>query len=428
MQLVKTHINILLPLTIIFAMGMRLMPELTFFYYPTPILLGLFILAGYKKILENKPLKILTIMLILFGAWAMITALWSDHPLFSLLRGGYFLLLALGAACGITLWSDTKAFRENPFGFLLPANLLILGTSLISLIFDWPADAWTGGNEHGFMGIFGLQLSLGMALLTTFLAPFYLFLKSIESIKTKSKKEITHLLFYILILVSNILILLLSHSRAALLSLAVGIFLSFFFFFNIRQKIYFAGGIVLIVVIIFTVPSLSTKFEKYTLKGTGHTTANRDILWGPSYEAAKIGGLFGIGYGTSTTEIETQFQIVDDAGRLRREKGNGILALIEEVGLIGLILFFAPIIYAFIMFFKKWQSKSLVLIVNCSLLIALILHSQFEAWFVGVGGFSLLIFLTIISLNPFIMSSIRTRESHSDRTNQTNGSRLKEIH
>jgi len=408
MHLIKKHINILLPLLIISAISRRFIPELRFLYYLTPVLLVLFIVVGYDKIFQKKRHKTLTIMLLAFGLWAMITALWSDHPLYSLGRAGYFVLLVFGSVSAITFWSNTKEFKNNPFSFLLFANIFLIVVSLLSLFFDWPEDAWTGGNKHGFMGIFQVQLSLGSAMLVTLLAPLYNLLKlkwqnvnvNIEEKKNYNFKQIT---INVLLLALSILVMILSHSRAALLSLFILGGMTLFILFNNKQKLYFVGFLILIPLIITSNSFLKTNIEKYLLKGSEHITANRDILWSPTWEAAKFGGIAGIGYGISDSEIITQYQITDHNGILRREKGSSFLALIEEVGIIGLILFLIPSVFVFKNYLLS-KNKILALTINISMLVALVVHAQFESWMVGLSEFNLLIFLMFLFLTNILIS------------------------
>lgn len=402
MHLIKKNINILLPLLVISAISRKFVPEFQFLYYLTPVLLILFFAAGYDKIFENKAQKTLTIMLLAFGFWAMVTAIWSDYPQYSLGRAGYFVLLVLGSACGIALWTETKEFKKNPFGFLLPANIFILVLNIISLIIEWPKDAWTGGNQHGFMGVFNVQLAFGRAMLVVFPAPFYEIVKSFLQKKNKDipkpHKRLNYVVLFSLILVLDILFMLLSYSRAALLALAILILLSLTVLLTLKQKLYLYGSIIIITFLAFNIGFIAEKLEKFALKGTGHITANREILWGPSVEAIKVGGLSGIGYGTSVKGIETQYKIVDSDGILRREKGNSFMALVEEVGVIGLLLFILPLFYVFRNIFTSGISKNVALVLNGSLLIGLVLHAQFEDWMVGVSGFSILIFLMFLFL------------------------------
>ncbi|MCZ7612765.1 MAG: hypothetical protein M5T52_04270 [Ignavibacteriaceae bacterium] len=69
-------------------------------------------------------------------------------------------------------------------------------------------------------------------------------------------------------------------------------------------------------------------------------------MWEPSYRAAQNGGLTGLGYGMSDPNIKPG-SLGDhyEGERFVREKGNSVLALVEETGVVGLVLFLLPIIY-----------------------------------------------------------------------------------
>jgi len=73
---------------------------------------------------------------------------------------------------------------------------------------------------------------------------------------------------------------------------------------------------------------LKTKIEEYIIKDSGHILANREILRGPSWGAAKAGGITGVGYGQSDSNILTHYQIIDSNGILRIEKGSSFLVLV----------------------------------------------------------------------------------------------------
>ena len=150
-------------------------------------------------------------------------------------------------------------------------------------------------------------------------------------------------------------------------------------------------------------------------------------MWEPSYKAALEGGLFGLGYGISHPEIRSgEYSDRFENGRLIREKGNQSLALIEEAGLIGLILFILPIIYLLIKLpdtrylipdkdYKSgirnpaspsslhYDEASITLLPTTysllsAALAAFLLHSQFEAWWVGVGSVQLPLFFIYTGL------------------------------
>nr|MDA3859871.1 hypothetical protein [Melioribacteraceae bacterium] len=137
-------------------------------------------------------------------------------------------------------------------------------------------------------------------------------------------------------------------------------------------------------------------------KGSDSAYSTRDKLFDDSFKAAQNGSFFGLGYGVSDPEIKNPIY-VGGSDKIR-EKGNSFLALIEETGVIGLLLFLFPIFYFFNAIgwreiFKKKKLFSLVILYS-----SLLLHSQFEAWFGGVSSFQLLVyFILIISFNQFLL-------------------------
>ena len=139
----------------------------------------------------------------------------------------------------------------------------------------------------------------------------------------------------------------------------------------------------------------------YLKKGGSDYFARRNILWTPSYNAALNGGIFGLGYGVSDTKVKTLYMKENTFGEIKREKGNSILAIVEETGIIGLTLFLLPIGYLGKEFFNRYRlstnflNSNFEFIIGFSFLIAFILHAQFEAWWVGVSSFYLFIFFII---------------------------------
>ena len=293
-----------------------------------------------------------------------------------------------------------KFFPEKGIGFLIPANIIILILSAVSLIFSIPADRWTGGNGLGFMGFAGHQNTLAAALLFTL--PGLLGCK----IKDKSTKIKVQGIFYFLLLTSNFLLLLLTYSRAAILALALGI-ITYLLITKSKKilAILFSSTVVLFV-LYFTVSPLQSSIDSILNKDGGNIFNRRTILWEPSLEAAKLGGIFGLGYGVSAPNIKTPLKTGShyEDGRYIREKGNSVLAMVEETGLIGLLLFLLPLFWVtrkFIIYNlqftikEKLKNNYTLYIVHCTLF-ALLIHSQFEAWWVGVGSVVLPLFLIFL--------------------------------
>ncbi|MDO8549600.1 MAG: hypothetical protein Q7S39_05545, partial [Ignavibacteria bacterium] len=158
----KFH-NIIIPLSAA-AIISRAFPTFSYFYYLLPLLFLLILFSGYEFVLKDKALRNILILLFLFGLWSAATALWSDYPLVSISRSGYFIFISLGAILGGYLWQQIDSCSLS---FLLPANLIIVSLSLFSLITNIPADSWSGGNGKGFMGFAGHQNTLASAILFT---------------------------------------------------------------------------------------------------------------------------------------------------------------------------------------------------------------------------------------------------------------------
>jgi len=418
-----------LPLFVI-AIISNSIEEINFIYYTVPIFLILFIFVGLKDIkfgeirfgsliknykeisINNTDANILITLLVLMLAvtvWYISSALWSDYPGVSLQRGFYFGLLATGCIFGGYLWM--KDSDKSIFDYLLPANIIIIVLSIFSLISNIPDDSWSGGHGKGFMGFFGHQNLLGSLILFTIPAVFYKLWRPVNSDQTsvyskenkvRSLLTTNFLLFttYYLLLTANFLTLALTYSRASWLSLTAGILIFLILIKNWKILIISFSLLTFFVFLVFTIPSLNKTFSKIILKDFNTVLESRIYLWEPSVKAAKIGGLIGLGYGISEPDI-----LVPGTGshyegeRYVREKGNSTLALIEETGIVGLILFVIPLFYILLKLFTNHYSP---LTIDHSLLTstlaAFLLHSQFEAWMVGVGSVQLPLFLILLGL------------------------------
>jgi O-antigen ligase len=86
---------------------------------------------------------------------------------------------------------------------------------------------------------------------------------------------------------------------------------------------------------------------KYSeFEGESGIFANREREWAESYDAAVDGGWIGLGYGVSTGDSE--FFGGYTAVGYGREKGNSQLAVIEETGVVGLVLLLAVMLAIFL--------------------------------------------------------------------------------
>jgi hypothetical protein len=403
------------------------------------------------------------------GIWFLMTSLWSSHPEISAARALYFILISTGSISAGFLWMRYTDSDKSIFDFLLPANIVVL-LSLFSLITNIPSDSWTGGHGKGFMGFFGHQNLLASVILFTLPSVFHrvvIVTKSriravitIDSRRTSfagmtdadepsfrlrsesdgkndtSYSSIQHpvpsipmIIACCLLLTANLLVLALTYSRSALLSLLSGVIV--FLVLNKKWKIlsYSSASAAVFISIIYFTPSLNQFADKIIKKDFPEFYTSRIWMWEPSFRAALEGGVIGLGYGISDPK-EKVGGMGDhfEGDRFVREKGNSLLALVEETGLIGLFLFIMPIVFLFI---KRGDTRYLIPVeenlsgirnpasgilhqvssiqklatsILFASLAAFIIHSQFEAWWVGVGSVQLPLFFIYLGLAVYQLS------------------------
>lgn len=344
--------------------------------------------------LEKKYLQFL-ILLLLFPVWALITSLWSIRPDISALASvNYIVMVIVFFGLGY-LWKTYKS-NENFLALFLPANLMVLTLAFISIITGIPEDSWSGGHGRGLMSFFGHQNSLAMAVLLTMPGLFSLVIGEQRSVNSKGHIK---MYFFWLLITANCLLITLTYSRAAMMALFVGAVI--YLFLNKKFKVLKLGFAVIAVftLLAVTVKPLNTTVYKLLAKHDMSVFATRQILWGPSWEAAKNNFVSGAGYTMTDQSVKilpgTGSGFNKTTGLFYREKGNSYLALIEETGIIGLIFFVIPIIYLLMQFNKSNNANTKIFL---SLIIAFLFQALFEEWFYGSGwGFRLFLLFIIFS-------------------------------
>jgi O-antigen ligase len=296
---------------------------------------------------------------------------------------------------------------------MLPANIIIAGSSIVSLLINYPDTAWTGGNKLGFMGFTVHQNTLGALILFTFPA----------TAASLFSERITTRTFAFILSLLNIYILILSHSRASLLEIIIFVLLLLTGICHKNKRLF----LVLITVSVLITIMNFEKISEYVYKGNPEIGTSRYLLFNASFKAALNGGITGQGYGISDPQIiiPAAGSHYEDTGmhkerkRYIREKGNSILAIAEETGIIGAVLFFLPVIIIFYRRcnelrragFYKWKPGKVARLQEkenitagkletklvTAIIVAVFIHAQFEAWMVGVSGFQLFFYMLFIS-------------------------------
>lgn len=389
----------------------RAFPVLSFFYFGVPLILfsTLVFYLTPARLADNR-LRVLLILIGAFGGWAALTSIWSPFPFVSLARTAYFFLISISSILLGYLWCKNKG--NDLFGYLLPANIIVVVVSLYSLLTSAPANAWTGGHGLGFMGYAGHQNTLASAIVFTIPSVLLPLLKEIKErilYKSQIKSDPGYLAFSTILILSiifilNLYLLIISVSRGGLMTLIIMLLIFFVLSFNTKAAM---------LLLFFTVTASAVSFysseavREFTFKTEQNVGDRRIVNIKETIDAAKNGGLFGIGYGVSqppsSKKIIGHFE--SNGQLFVREKMIGALALIEEVGLIGLGLFLAIIGFVFwhlLTSFKIKNSRLKNLNSECeaaflfAVLIGFCFHAQVEAWWVGVGSFGLPLFFMIL--------------------------------
>ena len=370
-------------------------------------LASIFSAKGGFRFAQHHPLTILLFP----GIWFLLTSLWSSYPEVSASRSLYFILISTGCMSAGILWLHYSG--KGILDFLLPANIFVILLCLFSIVTNIPSDSWTGGHGKGFVGFFGHQNLLASVLLFTMPAVFSKLWLAVNSkqllvysneIKLKSLLTSHYLLLtaYCLLLTANLLLLALTYSRSAILSFLLGVIVFLILTKSWKIISYSFIALALITLIIYITPSLNQFADKIIKKDFPEFYSSRMWMWEPSYRAAVEGGFIGLGYGISHPDIRSgEYSDRFENGRLIREKGNSSLALIEEAGLIGLALFLLPLIVMIANYNKVPPTPHSLLSTSYFLLAAIyafLLHSQFEAWWIGVGSVQLPLFFIYFGL------------------------------
>lgn len=410
-----------LPVFIICVIS-RTFPVISFLYYAVPALLVFYTIIGLV-IFNRTDIDLKTIIIsFAFPAYCLISSAWSAAPLISLGRSLYLILIYAGIIAAVFIL--IKYFPQKSIKYFLPANILILVISLISIILSIPANSWSGGNGLGFMGFAGHQNTLASALLFTLPGAIALSLKQRAVCKENFKKYCFIIMFIILLFTLNFLLIIITYSRASVLSLTVGI-LAFLLITKSKKILAVIFSLTaMLLVLYFTIQPINDTFNRLLNKDGGNILDRRMILWEPSFEAARLGGFFGLGYGVSSPNIKTPELTGShyEDGRYIREKGNSVLAMIEETGFMGLVLFLLPVFLLLkkskIIYSPKGMTSQKLKndkannytsytclpvvdpfgvgkVIYCTL-ISMIIHAQFEAWWVGPGSIHFPLYLIIL--------------------------------
>lgn len=307
----------------------------------------------------------------LFLLYCLTTGFWSQNYVLTLVKlavysGMSLTLFLAGLRCG-QRESDTR----NPFATFAFVLIPALITTVITLI---TGNGYVQGNLRGMTGN---SNTLGS---TIALSCPWLFWELRKRISTGWRR---------LGLLSGtaliIVILLQTHSRAS-----IGTFILIAIFavwatrlsFRLSIVLTLAIGLLLLAGLDETVYNVA--YKQFVLKRSTDVMASRRYQMEDSWNAAKQGGMFGLGFGISAGQ--SRYWTFGTFSKSSREKGSSQLAIIEETGLVGFVIYLGFLASVLLSFLRLGYGKDPMLRALCfGLFLGATMHSSFEAWFLATG-------------------------------------------
>lgn len=347
----------------------------------------------FLKPTTRPPLRV-TLIAFIYAIWCLTTTAWSEVPNLSFMKGiiNIFIIFSLlSAGYG---WVVKKGVR-CAFDCLVLVAVVSLAAAILG--FTSP-DAYASGAVQMYQGLVLGPNMFGFLMVIS--ALWILWRINIDWLKLGKRN------LWLVILIMTVVFLWMSRSRSSILAFIFtlgGLIKAF----PIRKQFLRLYFVILIAAVIFTVwpreiveslKSVIHKEESAAAVGEEDLFKARREAWEESWEASKKGGWFGGGYGVSIGAGEWKGGWT--AIGYTREKGNSLLAIIEEIGIMGLILCILlwvslgkHLLSAFRMAKDPQDRVAIGLVIG--FLTGILAQSQFEAWWVAPGSPEAVIFWSL---------------------------------
>jgi O-antigen ligase len=314
------------------------------------------------------------VTLYLFLTYSFITTFWTESVPLSLIKWLLYGVTCIAFLAAGTAVAQNSPADSNPFD---PLKWLLVPMMISSLIALVTGMGWADDN---FRGMCGNSNALGASIVLT--SPWVIYeLKKSWNMRWRRR-------WLLMLAASIIVVMFATHSRAALcaflilpafatrqLKLGRKIALAYFFL------------IVLVATYIFKPESFDVLYHSYVAKRSDSILASRGNQMEDSWDAAKQGGVFGEGFGVSVGV--SRYWDWTTFSRVSREKGNSVLAIVEETGVVGLSFYIALLVAVYLAFrrLSRTMDPDQKLIANIAMgyFLAALIHGQFEAWFLSFG-------------------------------------------
>ena len=345
-------------------------------------------------------------VLLVYLLWCFVTGLWSDVQTLSMLKAGAFIVVVTAFLAGGQSWVN-RLQPQHPLFFCLPIVVAALFSSLLS---HGPQVKLTSGISI-YQGLTGNPNYLGLISAASLPLPIY---RAYTGWRRGANRAQT--LFWAALTVVLALLLWRSGSRASILC-ALTIVGAFALVVTAGRR---AAAVVSLVFLVGAVTVVAPEvqegvYQRVIVKNTRGDDAffSRRATWETTYDAAKQGGVLGLGYGVSAGFSNYSFGLTSNT--YGREKGNAQLAIWEETGLVGLALY---AIFLFALYRELLsglfrapeleQRAEFALVIG--LITGLLAQSIFEAWWTSPGSMESAIFWSAVGVATALSHRYRMSE------------------
>jgi len=327
--------------------------------------------------------------------WASLTIAWSEVPLLSAMKVFAYGLMTITFFYSSYVWV-IRSSLQRAVDFLW---LTVLFTFLAAILGLGSARANVAtGAADLYQGLVDGPNMMGSLLMMC--TPLLLW--RCYAMWKKNEWRI----FWVSCLIVEFIFLMKANSRAALVA-SLFCVISIVYSLGYRKWVPIVTSIfMLILTLLLISPDIYDRaVSKYVFKSASEQQGvlyTRATVWEESFRLAKLGGLFGGGYGVTIGDESFKGGLTSVG--YGREKGNSQMAIAEEVGLIGLVFYlifiFSLYTYQVKMFFLTRNKHLRVLLgISMGMITGLIFQSVFEAWWVSPGSPEFVYFWAIVGFS-----------------------------
>jgi O-antigen ligase len=310
----------------------------------------------------------------LFLTYSFVTTFWTENVALSLAKWFLYATVSLAFLVGGTAIAQNSPPASNPFASLKWLFLPMMISSVFALIVG---QGWVEGN---FRGMCGNSNALGASIMLT--TPWLIYELKLKWEDRRARR------WLVVLACTTVVVMLATHSRAALSGFLI---LPAFSAKQLKVGRKVVLGYLFLMVLILTYAlrpgAFDVVYHSYVEKRSDNIMASRGTQMEDSWDAAKQGGIFGEGFGVSVGL--SRYWDMTTFSRISREKGNSMLAIMEETGLVGLGFYVAVLVALYLTFRKFGRTTDLdqKFIANIAMgyFVAALVHGQFEAWFLSFG-------------------------------------------